>query len=50
MDRYLDLMGYDKKVQNGKMRLVLLKEIGSAYVTSEFSSVSLNEVLVEIDH
>ena len=50
LDRYLDLMGYDKKVQNGKMRLVLLKEIGSAYVTSEFSSVSLNEVLVEIDH
>jgi len=26
-----------------------LKEIGSAYVTSEFSSVSLNEVLMEID-
>jgi 3-dehydroquinate synthase len=49
VDRYLDLMGYDKKVRDGKMRLVLLKEIGSAYVTSEFSAESLNEVLAETD-
>lgn len=32
-DRYLDLMQHDKKVQGGKMRLVLFKEIGAAVVS-----------------
>ena len=27
-DRYLDLMGHDKKVIAGRLRLVLLKRIG----------------------
>lgn len=31
-DRYLELMQHDKKVQDGKLRLVLLKRIGMAYV------------------
>lgn len=30
VDRYLDLMSHDKKVVNGKMRLVLLRQIGQA--------------------
>ena len=30
--RYLELMGHDKKVQDGKLRLVLLKSIGEAVV------------------
>jgi 3-dehydroquinate synthase len=29
-DRYLDLMGHDKKVVAGRLRLVLLKQIGTA--------------------
>ncbi|MDK9723433.1 MAG: 3-dehydroquinate synthase [Sterolibacteriaceae bacterium MAG5] len=29
-DRYLDLMGHDKKVIAGKLRLVLLKQLGAA--------------------
>jgi 3-dehydroquinate synthase len=32
-EKYLDLMGLDKKVEGGKMRFVLLKAIGEALVT-----------------
>jgi 3-dehydroquinate synthase len=32
-DRYLQLMGLDKKVQDGRIRFVLLKAIGSAVVS-----------------
>ena len=34
-ERYFDLMGHDKKVIGGKMRLVLLKGIGSSLTWSE---------------
>ena len=33
--RYLDLMGHDKKVLDGKLRLVLLKRLGEAVTTSD---------------
>jgi 3-dehydroquinate synthase len=46
--RYLELMGYDKKVHQGKLRLVLLKSIGSACLTSEFSAPHLTKVLEDI--
>lgn len=35
VDRYLDLMGHDKKVIAGRLRLVLLKQIGSAVTWAE---------------
>lgn len=35
--RYLDLMRHDKKVQDGRMRLVLLKSIGQAVMSDEAS-------------
>lgn len=35
--RYLELMRHDKKVQNGKLRLILLKEIGKAIISDEAS-------------
>ncbi|MGH8481050.1 MAG: 3-dehydroquinate synthase [Nevskiaceae bacterium] len=35
-ERFLELMGHDKKVKAGKLRLVLLKALGQATVTSEF--------------
>ena len=44
-DRYLELMGHDKKVENGKLRLVLLRSLGKAYVTSDFDLQELREVL-----
>ncbi len=43
--RYLDLMGLDKKVEQGRLRLVLLERIGSAFVTSEFPQDALESVL-----
>ncbi|MDA0237322.1 MAG: 3-dehydroquinate synthase [Proteobacteria bacterium] len=44
-DRYLELMGYDKKVFDGKLRLILLKSLGEAYVTGDFPKELLVEVL-----
>lgn len=44
--KYLDLMGMDKKVMDGKIRLVLLKGgIGSSVVTSEYDPALLRETL-----
>lgn len=31
-DRYLELMSHDKKVENGRMRLILLKSVGLAMI------------------
>ena len=44
-DRYLELMGHDKKVENGKLRLVLLESLGKAFMTSDFQLGDLREVL-----
>jgi 3-dehydroquinate synthase len=43
--RYLELMGHDKKVEGGKLRLVLLKSIGEAFVTDEVPRNALAAVL-----
>jgi len=45
VDRYLELMGLDKKVEGGKLRLVLLRRIGSAYLAADFDHGLLREVL-----
>lgn len=44
-ETFLSLMGIDKKVLDGRLRLVLLNGIGDAYVTSEFSMPDLKAVL-----
>jgi 3-dehydroquinate synthase len=44
-NRFLSLMSVDKKVLDGKLRLVLLTAIGSACVTDEFDLEKLNETL-----
>ena len=49
-ERYLELMGYDKKVQGGKLRLVLLSSIGDGRLCADFSSEHLTRVLKEIPH
>jgi 3-dehydroquinate synthase len=46
-DTYLDLMGMDKKVEGGKLRLILLRAIGQAYVSSDFPQAALRRVLGE---
>lgn len=45
----LDLMGHDKKVQAGKVRLVLLDGIGKGFVSSDFDMSLLISVLQGID-
>jgi 3-dehydroquinate synthase len=35
VDRYLELMGVDKKAEGGRVRYVLLEDIGRAFVTAE---------------
>tara|TARA_R110001592_G_scaffold86031_5_gene254079 strand:+ start:1177 stop:2256 length:1080 start_codon:yes stop_codon:yes gene_type:complete len=42
---YLSLMAVDKKVMDGTLRLVLLRSLGVAIVTDEFSEAHLNKVL-----
>lgn len=42
---FLHLMGLDKKVLDGQLRLVLLKSLGEAIVTSEFPMEKLEAVL-----
>ena len=44
-DRFLELMGHDKKVEDGQLRLVLLRSLGKAYLTSDFDLRELREVL-----
>ena len=40
-----ELMSHDKKVKSGQLRLILLKSIGDAVVTSKFDENLLDEVL-----
>jgi 3-dehydroquinate synthase len=39
--RYLELMRHDKKVRDGRLRLVLLKRIGSAVVSDEADEATI---------
>jgi 3-dehydroquinate synthase len=45
-DRYLELMGHDKKVEDGRLRLVLLETLGKARVVSDYSEGALSEILL----
>ncbi|ADC63960.1 3-dehydroquinate synthase [Allochromatium vinosum] len=44
-ERMLELMAVDKKVLAGQLRLVLLRQLGEAVVTSEFDRDELNHIL-----
>ena len=43
--KFRELMAVDKKVQDGKLRLVLLRAIGETVVTSDFSDQALDATL-----
>jgi 3-dehydroquinate synthase len=45
LTRYIELMGHDKKVQSGRLRFVLLKRIGEAFVSDQVPSEALAHVL-----
>jgi len=46
-DRFMALMSVDKKVQDGQIRLVLLKGIGQAVMSDDYSAQKLAETLAE---
>lgn len=45
VERYLDLMGLDKKVADGRIRLILLEAIGKAVLTGDYPAAALRETL-----
>ena len=44
-ERYLELMRHDKKVQDGRLRLVLLREIGRAVLSDAASDDQIGEAI-----
>lgn len=50
VDRYLDLMGLDKKVVDGKIRLVLQQGIGKSVLTSDYDTEALKRTLELAPH
>ncbi len=44
-DKLLSAMGHDKKVQAGRIRLVLLRSLGDAYVADDYDDARLLRVL-----
>jgi 3-dehydroquinate synthase len=45
VEKYIDLMGLDKKVIDGKIRLVLQQGIGKSVVTSDYDAEALRQTL-----
>src|SRR5690606_1628762 len=48
VDRFLELMAVDKKVLDGQLRLVLLREIGKAEVTTDFPLAELKACIADV--
>lgn len=44
----LDLMKLDKKVDQGQLKLILLKQIGDGYITHDYSEADLKELLQDL--
>jgi 3-dehydroquinate synthase len=45
LQRYLELMGHDKKVTSGRIRFVLLRRPGEAFITADVPQTALAAVL-----
>jgi 3-dehydroquinate synthase len=43
--RYMELMGIDKKVESGKIRFILLRGLGTAYLTADVPKSALTTAL-----
>jgi len=46
LKKLLQIMEHDKKVRKGKIRFVLLKSIGTAFITDEVSPNLIEQALV----
>jgi 3-dehydroquinate synthase len=47
VERYLELMAHDKKVEGGLLRFVLLRRLGDAFVTAEVPASEVAAVLAQ---
>ena len=45
VERYLEYMGHDKKVQAGRLHFILLRSLGEAFMTNTYEEAALHEVL-----
>jgi 3-dehydroquinate synthase len=45
-DTWIESMGHDKKVEGGRLRFVLLKQLGEAVITGEVPETALREILI----
>src|SRR4051812_45213916 len=45
LDRYMQLMGVDKKVEGGKIRFILLRAIGTALLTADVPAAAIRDGL-----
>ncbi len=48
--RYLELMGHDKKVEGGKLRFILMREMGKAFLTADVAQDVLETALEQSIH
>lgn len=46
LDEFLAYMSHDKKVLNGQLRLILLKQLGHAFITKEFDVTALQQTII----
>ena len=44
-ERYLELMGHDKKVEGGKIKFILLRKPGEAFICNQYDTTALQAVL-----
>ena len=47
LDEFLAYMSHDKKVLNGQLRLVLMKQLGQAIITKDFDVELMKQVILE---
>ncbi|MGZ8256739.1 MAG: 3-dehydroquinate synthase [Gallionella sp.] len=50
VEKYLEFMGHDKKVEQGKIRFVLLKKLGEAVITADVAMPLLQQTLQACVH
>ena len=46
LDEFLEFMAHDKKVLNGQLRLVLLKQLGQAIITRDFDVECMHQAIL----